>query len=297
MRNAWLRLPRNSSASRRRMLSTTLAKGPRVSPVVTGLPALASLALVVTGCSGKIDVSLRQACADYTKIFRGREAACYDVAPEPNESVLQSREIESCALSSGALGSQVGESYWETCALAANNDCAGYECAPYPPGTRQTGEPCLVAQQCASLFCRGVGVSGAGGSTLPNAIQCGACSPRLAEGVPCNVVVDACEVGFSCFDGVCRKQGVQGAPCNVWNDCALPTWVCKSSGECDAVTPDGQPCATQSDCTTDTGCDVGTKLCTPVKFGQPGTPCDGNVFRCEAGQCDMASGVCPRVAS
>jgi len=256
----------------RRRTRASLAKGPGVFPVVTGLLTLASVAPVMTGCPGKVDVSLQQACADYTQIFRSRESVCYDVAPEPDESVLKSRQIEACALSSGASGSQVGASYWESCAAAANNGCAGYECAPYPAGTRQAGEPCLVAQQCASLFCRGVGVPG-------------------------DVAIDICEVGFSCFDGACRKQGIQGEPCNVWNDCALPAWVCKSSGVCDSVTSDGQPCVTQSDCTTDTGCGAGTHVCTPVMFGQPGTPCDGNVFRCEAGQCDPTSGVCPKVAS
>src|SRR5208283_4897031 len=115
-----------------------------------------------------------------------------------------SREIASCALFPSAPGSQVSASYWETCASLANNDCGGYECAPYPPGTRQTGDPCLVGQQCASLYCKGVAVSGGDGSTLPNAAQCGTCAPRLAAGAPCGVATDACGIGLSCFNGVCR---------------------------------------------------------------------------------------------
>jgi hypothetical protein len=254
-----------------------------------------SAALLVVGCA-KVDVSIQQACADYTSVVRSREATCYDVAPEPNESTLVSREIESCALDSNALGSQVNAAYWEACAATADNGCQGYQCAQFPAGTRQAGEACLLSEQCASLFCKGVNVSDSSGVTVYGAIQCGACAPRLAEGDPCDVASDACEIGFSCFRSVCRKQGVQGEACAVWNDCALPTWVCKSSGVCDSVTADGQPCATQADCTTDTGCDVASGLCTPVTFGQPGAMCDGNVYRCEAGDCDTKSGVCPRIA-
>ncbi len=81
---------------------------------------------------------------------------------------------------------------------------------------------------------------------------------------------------------------------SVWADCAFP-WVCKSTGVCDTVNADDTSCGTSSDCTTDTGCDVATKLCVPVQYAQPGEACDGQVQRCEAGYCNLTTGLCPTV--
>jgi hypothetical protein len=289
---------RSRSLTRARILTPLRKARPmsarsRYTIFLAALPLVSVAALAIAGCN----VSLEQACNDHAKVHRARQIQCYGVAPAADESELISREAEACVLSSGAAGSQVGASYWEDCARAANNDCGGYKCAAYPPGTRQAGEPCLASVQCASLFCKGTTVQGPSGSPLPDAIQCGTCAARLPEAAACDAATDACEVGLSCFEGVCRKQGGKGAACHVWNDCALPTWICKSDGTCGSVTPDGQPCATGSDCTTDTGCDVVTKRCTPAKYHRPGEHCDGEVNRCEAGPCDKTSGVCPKIAA
>jgi hypothetical protein len=257
------------------------------------ITSVAVVGLLFAGCSSPAP-SLQDACANFASITRTRQATCYGVAPVPDQSTLISREIQSCVLNSDAPGSQVDASYWEGCAAAADNGCAAFQCATYPLGTRMAGEPCLVSTQCASLWCKGVGVIGAGGSVLGNAVQCGTCASRLAEGESCDVANDACEVGLSCFGGACRVKGQQGAPCAARSDCALP-WVCKSNGICNSITPDGQPCITSSDCTTDTACDVTTKLCTPKQFAQPGAMCDGEVHDCEAGECDKATGACPTI--
>jgi hypothetical protein len=145
-------------------------------------------------CNGGNSTSLEQACSAYANIYRTRETTCYGVAPEPDESTLISREVKSCVLASSAPGSNVGADYWSACASAANNNCGGYKCATYPAGDRQTGEPCLASEQCASLWCAGTVVTAADGSVLSQALQCGACSPRLTEGSPCNLATDACEV-------------------------------------------------------------------------------------------------------
>jgi hypothetical protein len=259
--------------------------------LLASLPAAILAVMELGGCSSGGD--LVQACTDYAQIDRLRQQRCYGVAPVDDESEVIDRQVEACVLSSHAAGSQVGASFWEDCAKTANNGCGGYQCI-YSPGVRQAGEPCLMSLQCASLFCKGTAVRGADGAALPDAIQCGTCAARLPKGASCGVD-DACEVGLSCFDGVCRERGGPGAPGHVWADCALPSWICKSDGFCGAVTPDGQPCGSSSDCATSTGCDVATKRCTPAVYQKPGAPCDGEVRRCEAGLCDKASGVCPTV--
>jgi hypothetical protein len=250
--------------------------------------------LLIATCSSA--PSLEQACGDYASLFRQRQTVCHGVTPDPNKETLISRETQSCVLSSGAPGSQVGVSYWEQCAALVSNFCAGYMCATYPPGTRQMGEPCLAGPQCASLRCKGTVVVGTGGTALPNGIRCGTCAPRLTDGSPCDVATDVCDVGLSCFGGVCRQQGLAGAPCAVWADCAFPV-VCKSNGFCGRVNVDGTPCGSGSDCGNDTGCDVATKLCTPAEYGAPGVACDAEVHRCRAGTCNTTTGVCPTVLS
>jgi hypothetical protein len=61
------------------------------------------------------------------------------------------------------------------------------------------------------------------------------------------------------------------------------------------VLPDGATCGSSLDCGSDIGCDVTTQLCTPVYFGQPGDPCDGEVSLCESGSCNKTVGACPAV--
>jgi hypothetical protein len=249
---------------------------------------------LVAACSGHAAPSLEQACANYTSVDREREATCYDVATEPDEATLMARQTESCVMTSAAPGSLVGAAYWTACTAAADDHCQGYQCAPYPAGTRQVGDPCLVATQCASLWCHGIVVRDASGNALAGSAQCGHCAARIAEGATCGTD-DTCDIGLSCFQGVCRKKGLQGSPCAVWADCLGPSWVCKSTGFCDAITPDGQVCATTQDCATDTGCDLTTRVCTPYHFSQPGAACDGQVNRCEAGECDSSTSLCPTV--
>jgi hypothetical protein len=257
--------------------------------VPTGLFLSAVGLLSFVGCSSN---TLQQACSDYVTASRNFETSCLSVVPEPDRSTLVSREIQSCVLSSGASGSTVDASYWEGCAAQASNGCQSWQCPPFPAGTRQTGESCLASVQCASLWCKGTVVTGAGGAALPGAVQCGTCAPLLSEGAPCNAATDACAMGLSCFSGACRAKGLQGAACVAWSDCAFP-WVCRSNGVCDSVLPDGATCGSGYDCGSNTGCDVTTKQCTPVQYGQPDATCDGEVHRCEAGGCNKASGTCP----
>lgn len=260
--------------------------------------ALGSFELLACGSKEPLSASasLEQACSAYANIFRTREAACYGVTPEPDEATLISREVKSCLLSSGAPGSMVGASYWNGCASAANDNCGGYKCSTYPAGARQTGEPCLISRQCSSLWCKGTVVTAADGSVLTQALQCGACSPRLTEGSPCTQATDDCEVGMSCFQGACRVQGQAGASCTVWSDCAYPS-VCRTSGVCDGVLGVGQACTSSLDCTTDEACDLTSKVCASAQFGQPRAACDGEVHRCESGNCNKATGTCPTVLS
>jgi len=250
-----------------------------------------------TACGGSTasTSTLPQACKAYADIVSYRETTCYGVTPAPDETDVISRQVETCMLVSSAPGSTVGAEYWNRCAAAANDGCGSYDCGPYPPGALQMGAPCLAWSQCASQWCKGTVVLDAdGGSALTLAAQCGTCAPPLTEGEACDPITDTCEIGMSCFQGVCRAQGQQGAACLVWADCAYP-WVCRGSGTCDSTLFTGQPCVTDLDCTTDVACDATTKLCAPIQFGQPGSSCDGHVHRCESGRCDTAAGVCPAV--
>lgn len=244
------------------------------------------------GCGGNSSTSsgtesaLEQGCSSYANIYRYRESTCYGVAPEPDKTTLIARQTEYCVLQSSAPGSHVDATYWNTCAALANNNCGGYQCATYPTGALQTGEPCVYGTQCASLWCKG---------SLANQLaQCGVCATRLPEGAACDATTDACDIGTSCFQGFCRAKGQMGAACVQWSDCAPPT-VCRASGVCGDVLFKGQPCTSSLDCTTDEGCDVTTSLCAPAQFGQPGASCDGEVNRCESGYCNRATGTCPTV--
>lgn len=249
--------------------------------------------LLGAGCSSSGNISLQQACSDLVQITRRNQAVCVGISPEPDESALIARGIEACVRVSGASGSQVDASYLEQCAMTANSGCRSYRCAPFPSGTRQVGDPCLTGQQCASLFCSGLRVKGPDGTFL-NAIQCGTCAGRLAEGASCDAATDACEDGFSCFGGACRRQGRPGGACVVSYDCAFP-WICKSTGVCDSLTANGAPCSSDEECGTSVACDPVTKRCTPVTFGQPGDACDAHVHHCETGRCDMTTGRCSTI--
>ncbi len=248
--------------------------------------------LLISGCgSGE---SLEQACSDFEHAEATRTSTCYGVAPFADEDLLLARATRSCVLSSGAAGSQVTASYWADCTAMVNNLCAGYQCASYPPGDRELGAPCLSSLQCASLWCGGTAVTGADGTAVPYALQCGTCAATLAEGAACDAAKDACDIGMSCFNGTCRTRAAAGAACLHWSDCALPN-VCKSTGLCGAVAGQGQSCQASTDCTTDVGCDAATKLCVPLVYAQPGDPCDGDVDRCESGSCDLTTATCPAV--
>ena len=273
-----------------------------MSKTVRSVPLLVLGCVFVWGC-GRSDGShisssaLQQACSSFADIYRAREANCYGVAPEPDISTLKARQAESCVLNSSAPGSATDASYWNACAAAADNNCRGYQCAKFPLGGRQAGEPCLASLQCASLACYGTQVLDAYGAILPNGIQCGTCVVRLPEGSPCGSATGICDVGMSCFQGSCRIQGQASAPCASSNDCAGPNLVCRSSGICGNIVAQGQTCATNSDCTTNQGCDPIAKVCVAFKFGQPGAPCDGIVSHCESGACNKLSGTCPTVLS
>jgi hypothetical protein len=257
---------------------------------LTALHLAALTALSFAACSSS--PSLEQACSDYAATFRNIQTTCNGVVPPPDPGSLLSRETTSCVLSSSASGSQVDASYWEACVATASHGCGSFQCAPFPPGTRQSGEPCLVSTQCASLWCKGTIVTGAGGAVLSDAIQCGVCATRLAPMAACDVATDQCQIGYSCFNGSCRPKGQAEAPCAVWNDCDFPS-VCLSNGICGRVLPDGASCGSSLDCGTDTACDTITKVCTPRRYAEPGAACDGVVDQCRAGTCNKALGICP----
>jgi hypothetical protein len=248
--------------------------------------------LLLCGCgSGE---SLEQACSDFEHAAFTRGSTCYGVAPPANEDALIARATQSCVLSSAAAGSHVSASYWVDCTTMVNNQCAGYQCANYPPGDGQVGVPCLASVQCATLWCSGTTVASADGAVAPDAVQCGTCEARLAEGAACDGASDACDIGLSCFKGTCRTRATNGGACLHWADCA-PPYICRSTGVCGYVAVQGQACQATIDCTTDVGCDAVTKLCVPLVFGEPGAACDGDVHRCVAGNCDLLAGSCPAV--
>ena len=265
------------------------------SPAVAVFFAMVSSTLL--GCSSSAGPNTRsaleQACSAYANIAVSWPATCYGAAPEPDESTVISRWVKSCVLSSSASGSKLGPDYWNSCAALAANNCDGYDCGAYPSGTRQTGEPCLNGTQCASLWCWGTDIMG-----TSQGIQCGICAPRLTEGSACDSLSDACELGMSCFQGVCRKQGQAGDSCENRRDCVYPA-ICLGNGVCGTVTAApkgrGQPCTTYLDCNPSEGCDLTTKICTPYQFGQPGTACDAEIRFCEFGNCDLGTGTCSTV--
>jgi hypothetical protein len=259
-----------------------------------------ALALVVLagflgdGCSSPNRPSLEQGCSEFANIQSIRKTACYGAPQAPDEATSISRAVKVCQLDSNAPGSLVGADYWSGCASAANNDCVGFQCLTYPRGTRQVGEPCLVSNQCATLWCKGTTVAASDGSASVDGIQCGECSTRLPDGSPCDVAADACDVDSSCFQGFCRAKGQDGAPCLHWSDCALP-WVCWGNGTCALSLAIGETCSSSLDCTSYVGCDPTTKLCVAIQYGPPGSACDGEVLRCESGSCNRAVGTCPAV--
>jgi hypothetical protein len=271
----------------------------KMSKITRNVPLFVLGLVFLWGC-GRTDGShvgspaLRQACSSYTDIYRQREANCYGVASAPDMSTVKARQTETCVLYSSAPGSATDATYWNACTTAANNNCRAYKCVR-PPGARQAGQPCLASHQCASLACQGTQVLDAYGAVLPNGIQCGTCAVQLPEGSPCNSSTDICDVDMSCFQGTCRRQGQAGAPCKSWNDCAWPQLVCRSSGICGEAAYAGQTCAGNTDCTTDQGCDPSTKVCVPLRFGQPGQACDDIVNLCESGACNRLSRTCPTV--
>lgn len=241
--------------------------------------------------------TMEQACNAYVVAAGQRETVCYGVVPETNRDAIEARELQVCVLESDAPGSNVTPPFWDSCATLASDYCQGYSC-PVPPGNRENGQPCLEADQCASLWCKGTIVVGPSGAVLDDAAQCGACAARLLVGEPCDVATDACESGLSCFQGACRATGQQGAPCVQWSDCSSP-WVCRSNGVCGPVLGLGATCTASTDCATDEGCDAQTNVCVSIVFAQALAACDGNVNRCESGLCDVepgaSSGFCPQV--
>ena len=241
---------------------------------------LAVASLTAAGCSSPSPPSLDgRVAGTYESVYLGRLEVCYGVATPLDESTLEAREVEACVLAGGALGSTVDGTFWSECASTASNECQSYECE-LPAGTRAAGEPCLAANQCASLACIGTAIDGPDGDPLPKALRCGTCAPLLADGAACDPTKDACAETSTCFGGVCRPQGGEGAACATLFDCQVPDFVCTSRGVCGVVTADGAPCGSSGDCATASACEVTTHVCEPVVYAQPGMPCDGEVGRC-----------------
>jgi hypothetical protein len=246
--------------------------------------------------------SLEAACDHAVRVFRARRATCGGFVPMADEPTLIARETSSCISIWGAPGSRGGAFYWERCATTSEGTCEDSSfCGIYPRGTREMGQPCLVAGQCASLFCAGVAVLDQDGKRNPGAVQCGTCGTSLSSGVACNVETDSCQAGtpgMSCFRGVCRTRGGMGAPCDGWNDCADPL-ICTSAGTCGAGRQAGESCVGGADCGGELSCDPSTNTCAWGDYGQPGDACDTDFHACWLGRCDVAegatTGVCPIV--
>src|SRR5262245_14779821 len=140
---------------------------------------------------------------------------------------------------------------------------AGRYPACAPAGTRQVGEPCMFATQCQTLACKR---SGNG---------CGTCARIVAENADCTAPDAACDTGFLCTSGICRRQSTTikdfGEPCESFADCDQINGRCNEQGICERYPGENESCRAFNKCTSAFYCDDADWICRPSP-GE-GEPC------------------------
>jgi hypothetical protein len=154
--------------------------------------------------------------------------------------------------------------------------CCPSTCASGPtPRLKSVGEACVFAQMdCVpSAYCHTVEV---------NSMQVGTCTPRIADGQPCDTTfLFSCQTGRFCFSptgdlaGTCVKFPAEGEACDPRG---LP--LCPGVDFCDPATsrctpriPVGGACPLHFGCVNYARCDPSTDTCVPLAFA--GGSCAG----------------------
>ena len=149
-------------------------------------------------------------------------------------------------------------------------------------GRVAVGGVCLLSEEC-----------GGSGTCVRDAACSGiACCPGTcaAAHIPLGSICDSsipCVAGGFCRNGVCVARLPQGAACS-GSDC-LPPNLCDSTGVCNPLPSQGEPCETQSICgRRDNFCETTTLTCARRKT--PGAACVA-ALECVS-YADCISGLC-----
>jgi hypothetical protein len=185
-------------------------------------------------------------CADRFALF------CTDVLEAPQTSWTPAK-MTACATALGPL------------------DCFSFLTAPFTggpkdcqpdPGQMPNGNSCVDSGQCASAYCKRVGVS-----------ICGTCGPRSNTGESCITTPD-CDPHLACVTGACVAASPIGGACSTATPCDVGL-LCRGTtcqnfyalgASCDA---DPQGC----DPLPDIYCNTAAYTCQDPSFAQAGQPC------------------------
>jgi hypothetical protein len=269
------------------------------------------------------------ACGDLYDAEVAYDTSCDSAGGALFES--RDRAVQSCALRVNAPGVAPGlASALQACASAAKNDATAcnrtdFDCS-VPAGTRAYGSACGEDEQCASGYCKMVGLPASPEEATTLSAICGYCAAVVAVGQGC-ATTDRCAQGAACQASATGDAVCTVLPVNDVGGSCLPPATCKAglrcapNATCAATLQAGAPCTSVDDCTSPlvcvgNVCAEGKKLgdacqndcarnlvcatqcvaITPVAAGQP---CDFT-HRCKAGVCNVTdpatgTGTCPTI--
>lgn len=225
-----------------------------------------------------------EACIAYARAVCGRLVECQGLSPSACDYAVT--DCPDVYFSPGSTRTVAG---LKACAL----DYGALSCAEVltrkplactTPGTRQAGEACTYASQCASLSCSA------------QLDQCGMCVDVAGEGEACSPDGLDCDSGLTCVAGKCAPDpgdapAEPGQPCGQRTICQ--GGFCKA-GICRPLGDDGASCASSRDCKPGLFCDAGLVCHPPAAMGEPCVEETATPYRhCQGGACRVTAPPAP----
>ena len=230
------------------------------------------------------EISIDQACSDFTAAVCGRMRACTPFLLQTSYGdarMCAARSALQCKPTLAAPGSQASAAQLNACARAISLEgCDEALDNPQPSacdigGALAEGAPCAAGQQCQTGYCK----MSAGG-------VCGTCVKRVGARYTCLADGD-CVAGLVCDRGACAAPGGADSPCGGALPACSRALTCLS-GTCRKPSTIGARCASATDCDGNHGlyCNVLTRQCAQMLITTANQPCGvlhNTLVACAAG--------------
>jgi hypothetical protein len=269
---------------------------------------------VALGCGGNSGLSADDACTQYAQAQCGKLQSCSSAVAAEGVNILSNydslnqgdyscltRIKNDCSNRLKAPGNGNNATLTEQCTAAYPalscqdlfDNVPAATCAP--AGLRASGQPCVVAGQCASAYCSGNKTAVCGTCAVPPAAGSSCAASACAHGQICNPILQVCQ--DSLMAGMpCDGANASEVNCASGLTCSGPV----GSKTCVEAAAAGAACGgTGPLCPRFQGLaclgPVGSKVCADIVYVGDGQPCgtldDGTRADCLAGECYTAAGL------